>query len=105
MVEIGNYDGFYSEGRVFSAEEVLRLTQETRRLIGDRVPLSVTVPHTLALAEQVTTKPSPLLSARNSITDFLFQVALAMELEAAGADIIQTEGGRTHSFLRGFSCL
>uniref|UniRef100_A0A7S0QE85 Uncharacterized protein ycf23 n=1 Tax=Cryptomonas curvata TaxID=233186 RepID=A0A7S0QE85_9CRYP len=72
MVEIGNYDGFYGEGRVFSAEEVLRLTRETRALLGDRIPLSVTVPHTLALDQQV---------------------SLAIELEAAGADIIQTEGG------------
>jgi hypothetical protein len=53
MVEIGNYDGFYGEGRVFSAEEVLRLTRETRALLGDRIPLSVTVPHTLALDQQV----------------------------------------------------
>lgn len=53
MVEIGNYDGFYGEGRIFSSEEVLRLTRETRSLLGDRVPLSVTVPHTLALADQV----------------------------------------------------
>ncbi len=30
MVEIGNYDGFYAEGRVFSAEEVLKLTKRTR---------------------------------------------------------------------------
>jgi len=72
MVEIGNYDGFYGEGRIFSAEEVLQLTRETRRILGDRIPLSVTVPHTLALADQV---------------------ALALDLEAAGADIIQTEGG------------
>ena len=91
MVEIGNYDSFYFEGRIFSAEEVLGLTVRTREILGAGVPLSVTVPHTLALAEQVTTKPSPLLSARNSITDFLFQVALAMELEAAGAHVIQTE--------------
>jgi hypothetical protein len=53
MIEIGNYDGFYGEGRIFTAEEVLRLTRETRSLLGARVPLSVTVPHTLALAEQV----------------------------------------------------
>jgi len=72
MVEIGNYDGFYSEGRVFSAEEVLRLTRQTRSILGDRIPLSVTVPHTLPLDEQV---------------------SLAIELEAAGASIIQTEGG------------
>ena len=30
MVELGNYDSFYLEGRIFSAEEVLALTVRTR---------------------------------------------------------------------------
>jgi len=72
MVELGNYDSFYLEGRTFSAEEVLRMTVQTREIFGDDMPLSVTVPHTLPLDEQV---------------------SLAMELEAAGAHVIQTEGG------------
>jgi thiamine monophosphate synthase len=72
MVEIGNYDGFYAEGRKFSAEEVLRITERTKSIIGSSVPLSVTVPHTLPLDEQV---------------------SLALELQQAGANIIQTEGG------------
>jgi len=72
MVELGNYDSFYGDGLIFSAEDVLQLTHQTRFLLGDSIPLSVTVPHTLDLPEQV---------------------ALALELEAAGADIIQTEGG------------
>ncbi|KAL2608620.1 hypothetical protein R1flu_027193 [Riccia fluitans] len=71
MVEIGNYDGFYKSGRVFSAEEVLDLTQRVRKLLPN-VVLSVTVPHTLPLDEQV---------------------CLAEKLEAEGADLIQTEGG------------
>jgi hypothetical protein len=70
MVEIGNYDSFYFDGRIFSAEEVLGLTVRTREILGAGVPLSVTVPHTLPLDEQV---------------------SLAMELEAAGAHVIQTE--------------
>jgi L-alanine-DL-glutamate epimerase-like enolase superfamily enzyme len=70
MVELGNYDSFYLEGRTFSAEEVLRMTVQTREIFGDDMPLSVTVPHTLPLDEQV---------------------SLAMELEAAGAHVIQTE--------------
>ncbi|OAE19657.1 hypothetical protein AXG93_1847s1180 [Marchantia polymorpha subsp. ruderalis] len=70
-VEIGNYDGFYKSGRVFSAEEVLDLTRRTRSLLP-KVVLSVTVPHTLPLDEQV---------------------SLAEKLETAGADLIQTEGG------------
>ena len=71
MVELGNYDSFYGSGRTFSAAEVLDLTRATRALLPG-TPLSVTVPHTLALPEQV---------------------ALAVALEEAGADIIQTEGG------------
>ncbi len=75
LVEIGNYDAFYTEGRIFSAEEVLELTRETRRLLPD-VTLSVTVPHTLSLDAQA---------------------ELAEALEAAGADLIQTEGGTSSS--------
>lgn len=71
LVEIGNYDSFYAQGRVFSAEEVLVLTRQTRELLP-QIMLSVTVPHTLPLDQQV---------------------ALAEALVAAGADVIQTEGG------------
>lgn len=71
LVEIGNFDCFYAEGRRFEAAEVLALTQRTRALLPN-VTLSVTVPHILALDEQV---------------------ALAEALVIAGADIIQTEGG------------
>ena len=70
MVEIGNFDGFYEQGMTFSAEDVVAMTVETRRLLPN-VPLSVTVPHTLPLHEQV---------------------ALAVQLQACGADILQTEG-------------
>lgn len=79
LVEIGNYDSFYREGRVFAADEVIALTQATRSLLPT-ITLSVTVPHTLPLDQQVT---------------------LAEQLVAFGADIIQTEGGTssapTHS--------
>ncbi|MDR9405580.1 MAG: DUF561 domain-containing protein, partial [Halothece sp. Uz-M2-17] len=79
LIEIGNFDAFYAQGRRFEAEEVLALTQQTRQLLP-HVTLSVTVPHILALDEQV---------------------ELAMQLEEAGADMIQTEGGTssnpTHS--------
>jgi hypothetical protein len=71
MVEIGNYDAFYPLGRVFDAAEVLALTRRTRELLPE-VVLSVTVPHVLPLDQQE---------------------QLAVELVAAGADIIQTEGG------------
>ncbi|QDZ38731.1 DUF561 domain-containing protein [Euhalothece natronophila Z-M001] len=71
LIEIGNFDTFYIEGRRFEAEEVLALTQQTRRLLPE-ITLSVTVPHILPLDEQV---------------------ELASSLVEAGADIIQTEGG------------
>ncbi|MGC9503994.1 DUF561 domain-containing protein [Baaleninema sp.] len=71
LLEIGNYDAFYAQGRRFEAPEVLQLTQETRTLFPE-ITLSVTVPHILALDEQV---------------------RLAEALVEAGADIIQTEGG------------
>lgn len=71
LIEIGNFDSFYAQGRRFEAQEVLALTQKTRSLLPD-ITLSVTVPHILKLDQQV---------------------QLAEELVQAGADIIQTEGG------------
>ena len=71
LIEIGNFDSFYAQGRRFEAKEVLALTQKTRSLLPD-ITLSVTVPHILKLDQQV---------------------QLAEELVQAGADIIQTEGG------------
>lgn len=71
LIEIGNFDAFYDQGRRFEAEEVLDLTYRTRALLPE-VILSVTVPHILTLDQQV---------------------QLAIELVEAGADIIQTEGG------------
>lgn len=71
LIEIGNFDSFYAQGRRFEAPEVLELTQKTRSLLPN-ITLSVTVPHILTLDQQV---------------------QLAEELVAAGADIIQTEGG------------
>jgi deoxyribose-phosphate aldolase len=71
LVEIGNFDSFYAQGRRFEAPEVLALTQKTRSLLTNAT-LSVTVPHILPLDEQV---------------------QLAQALVEAGADIIQTEGG------------
>jgi 2,4-dienoyl-CoA reductase-like NADH-dependent reductase (Old Yellow Enzyme family) len=71
LVEIGNFDAFYTQGRRFEAAEVLALTQQTRALLPE-ITLSVTVPHILELDQQV---------------------QLAEELVKVGADIIQTEGG------------
>jgi hypothetical protein len=71
LIEIGNFDAFYAQGIQFEAAEVLALTQRTRLLLPHTL-LSVTVPHTLTLDQQV---------------------QLAEALVNAGADIIQTEGG------------
>ena len=71
MVEIGNYDALYPQGRIFDAAEVLELTRRTRELLPE-VVLSVTVPHVLPMDQQE---------------------QLAIDLVAAGADLIQTEGG------------
>lgn len=71
LIEIGNFDAFYAQGLNFNAKDVLSLTERTRELLP-HITLSVTVPHTLVLDEQV---------------------RLAEDLVATGADIIQTEGG------------
>ena len=52
MIEIGNFDSFYSSGRVFNVADVIALTEATRRLLPS-IPLSVTIPHTLSLEEQI----------------------------------------------------
>ena len=73
LIEIGNYDSFYEQGITFSDEQVLNLTKETKNLLPN-IPLSVTVPHTMPLDKQVD---------------------LAIKLVSEGADIIQTEGGKS----------
>ncbi|XP_034210992.1 uncharacterized protein ycf23-like isoform X2 [Prunus dulcis] len=75
QVEIGNYDSFYEKGVIFTPEQILNLTKETKRILPS-VTLSVTVPHTLSLPDQV---------------------KLAEMLEQEGVDIIQTEGGKCSS--------
>lgn len=72
MVEIGNYDSFYEMGILFTPEQIINLTKETKRILPS-VTLSVTVPHTLSLPDQI---------------------RLAEQLEIEGADVIQTEGGK-----------
>ncbi len=71
IIEIGNFDSFYPDGRFFSANEVLSLAVESRRLLPE-VVLSVTVPHILPLDSQA---------------------QLALDLVDVGVDLIQTEGG------------
>lgn len=70
LVEIGNFDCFYKKGLILSANQILKLAKETRKLIKDR-DICVTVPSTLTLSHQI---------------------KLAQDLEALGINIIQTEG-------------
>jgi hypothetical protein len=70
MVELGNFDNFYDQGRDFSAIDIINMTKETRVLFPE-IPLSVTIPHRLSMQEQI---------------------ELAKELEALKVDVIQTEG-------------
>lgn len=70
MIELGNFDSFYDQGLEFTADDVLAMTIKTKELLPN-TPLSVTVPHTLHIQDQIT---------------------LAQELERLGVDVIQTEG-------------
>ena len=71
IIEIGNFDSFYQNGRYFTASEVLSLAAESRQLLPE-IFLSVTVPHVLPLDNQA---------------------QLALDLVEIGVDLIQTEGG------------
>ncbi|EKE02386.1 MAG: hypothetical protein ACD_20C00395G0016 [uncultured bacterium] len=71
VLEIGNYDALYRDGLRISTEEVLEITRKTIELVGNNIMLSVTVPGHIDVSEQV---------------------KLALELEALGVDLIQTEG-------------
>lgn len=73
-LEIGNFDALYKKGLRITAQEVLEITQKTQELVGNDLPLSVTVPGHLDIAEQV---------------------QLAQKLEEMGVDFIQTEGAAT----------
>jgi len=74
VLEIGNFDAQYKEGIRISAQEVLEITQKTIDLIGQDIMLSVTVPGHIDITEQI---------------------RLAQQLEAMGADLLQTEGAST----------
>jgi hypothetical protein len=79
--------------------QILNLTKETKRILPS-VTLSVTVPHTLSLPDQVTSSTRLLWKESTIIFCALIffldgeQVKLAELLEQEGVDIIQTEGGK-----------
>lgn len=70
VLEIGNFDIFYSKNINFSSFDILKLAMDTRRLVQNKC-LCVTIPHTLNLYEQI---------------------LLAKKLEKIGVNFLQTEG-------------
>ena len=74
VLEIGNYDCFYKNRRLFSPKEIIDISKEIRDL-SPTTTLCVTVPHILAIEEQI---------------------KLAHSLQNIGVDIIQTEGKSTN---------
>lgn len=71
VLELGNFDALYARGIEPTAEEILGWTREVKAAVGDRLPLCVTISGRLPLATQLD---------------------LATRLQAAGADLIQSEG-------------
>ncbi len=76
VLELGNFDSLYTQGKSISKEEVINLTRELRTSVGDDTLICITVPGNLSIDEQVD---------------------LAVQIQAAGADIIQVENLTTIS--------
>nr|QUE29657.1 Ycf23 [Erythrotrichia foliiformis] len=70
IVEIGNFDAFYSQSMNFNLQDIKNISKYIRRSYPE-VTICTTLPYTLCLKEQV------------ELTKFL---------EAIGIDLIQTEG-------------
>nr|YP_009244684.1 hypothetical protein Ppul_081 [Pyropia pulchra]AMK96926.1 hypothetical protein Ppul_081 [Pyropia pulchra] len=73
ILEIGNYDVFYAQGRFFSSKEIMQISEDIRNLLPNTT-LCVTIPHVLCMEEQI---------------------KLTQNLRNLGVDIIQTEGKST----------
>ncbi len=74
-IEIGNFDTLYKKGTRISAKEVLRIAEETFKLLGNtKTFVCATVPGHLNITERI---------------------ELAIRLEEMGVDLIQTEGAAT----------
>jgi 2-keto-3-deoxy-6-phosphogluconate aldolase len=71
VVELGNYDALYKEGLFFTADDVLKLAEETVKLVRDQALISVTIPGHLSIDTQI---------------------HLAKTLESMGVTLLQTEG-------------
>ena len=74
VLEIGNYESFYKQGKLFTPKEILEIAKFVKKSIsasGKEVLLSCTVPATLEIENQL---------------------KLGKELIELGVDILQTEG-------------
>lgn len=69
VLELGNFDSLYAQGKSISKEEVISLTRELRAAAGE-TPICISIPGNLSIDEQV---------------------FLAVQVQAAGADLIQIE--------------
>lgn len=78
MVEIGNFDSLYSQGIVFSGNQIIKLAQEIRLLLPNSI-ICVTVPHKLLLDQQI---------------------RLVSNLQKVGIYMVQTEGLSTKLIYR-----
>lgn len=78
VVEIGNFDSLYSQGIVFSSNQIIKLVQEIRLLLPNSI-ICVTIPHTLLLDQQI---------------------RLASNLQKIGISMVQTEGLSTKLLYR-----
>ena len=71
VLEIGNYESFYKEGKMFTPSAILEILQFVRKSVPKDVVICCTIPATLEVGNQL---------------------KLGKDLINAGADIIQTEG-------------
>lgn len=76
VLELGNYDCIYEEGRTVSSDEIIEKTRELRANAKKDTMLCITVPGNLSVKEQAD---------------------LAIQLQAAGADILQVENLNSES--------
>nr|YP_010850980.1 hypothetical protein Ycf23 [Aphanocladia stichidiosa]WGH13943.1 hypothetical protein Ycf23 [Aphanocladia stichidiosa] len=70
LVEVGNYDIFYSRGIYINSVQLIKLVKEIKYLVGN-IDICVTIPYHLNLNEQI---------------------KLAQDLKNLGVNILQTEG-------------
>lgn len=70
VLELGNFDALYAQGKSISKEEVVSLTRELRMLAGKDAMICISIPGKLSIEEQVD---------------------LASQMQAAGADMLQIE--------------